>query len=172
MPFYKKHFSLIEILVVVAIIGILASVGVVAYQGYTASAKVSATKANHANLVKWLAAEMTKCDLGQPLRWKSSTTRFRNIDCSRTNVNTFSVYLVQHLQFENWKNPHKGEEPAVYRSGSYPPEQQVGRTNVVGSRSRQGATIISEFVIRTRYDKGRHSTRTPVQLEGRVQCAC
>mgnify|MGYP001178567924 FL=1 len=57
----NKGFTLIELLVVVAIIGILAAVGTVAYTGYTKSAKKSATASNHANVVKYVAAEMAKC---------------------------------------------------------------------------------------------------------------
>jgi prepilin-type N-terminal cleavage/methylation domain-containing protein len=60
----QKAFTLIELLVVVAIIGILAAVGVVAYNGYTSAAKVSATKANHKSLVKFIKAELMKCELG------------------------------------------------------------------------------------------------------------
>ena len=59
----RKAFTLIELLVVVAIIGILAAVGVVAYNGYTGAAKVSATKANHKSVIKWVTAELVKCDL-------------------------------------------------------------------------------------------------------------
>ena len=57
----NKGFTLIELLVVVAIIGILAAVGTVAYTGYTKSAKKSATASNHANVVKYVAAELAKC---------------------------------------------------------------------------------------------------------------
>ena len=47
----------------VAIIGILAAVGIVAYSGYTNSAKINATKANHKMIVKYITIETLKCGL-------------------------------------------------------------------------------------------------------------
>ena len=61
----KSGFTLIELLVVVAIIGILAAVGVVAYNGYTASAKISAAKSNHTQAIKYMTTELMKCELGE-----------------------------------------------------------------------------------------------------------
>ena len=61
----NKGFTLIELLVVVAIIGILAAVGTVAYQGYIAGANKTATKSNHASAVKYIAAELAKCSIGE-----------------------------------------------------------------------------------------------------------
>ena len=57
----QKAFTLIELLVVVAIIGILAAVGVVAYNGYTKSAKINTTKANHKMIKNFISSQLLKC---------------------------------------------------------------------------------------------------------------
>ena len=59
----RAGFTLVELVVVIAIIGILAAVGIVAYSGYTNSAKVNAVKANHKLAVKIINQELMRCQL-------------------------------------------------------------------------------------------------------------
>ena len=88
----QKGFTLIELLVVVAIIGILAAVGVVAYNGYTASAKVSATKANFKAIQKYMTSELTKCDLGETSIMKRANGL--SVNCSGITYGK----IIPHLQ--------------------------------------------------------------------------
>jgi len=81
----NKGFTLIELLVVVAIIGILAAVGVVAYSGYTSSAKKAGTKSNHASVVKYVAAELKKCELGDTGVMKGKDGKLK-LTCSERKV--------------------------------------------------------------------------------------
>ena len=48
----KKGFTLVELLVVVAILGILAAVGIVSFGGFLGSAKENAVKANWKNTIQ------------------------------------------------------------------------------------------------------------------------
>ena len=56
---FQKGFSLVELLVVVAIIGVLAGVGVVGYQSYTESAKKSVAEANFNSVKRFVETELT-----------------------------------------------------------------------------------------------------------------
>ena len=105
----SKGFTLIELLVVVAIIGILAAVGVVAYNGYTKSAKKSASASNHASVVKYVAAELAKCGI--------ETTGFGTWDCgnkSKTDGDSPSNAAVAALS--DFKNPFDTSSDAVTAS--------------------------------------------------------
>ena len=65
----RKAFTLLELLVVVAIIGILAAVGVVAYNGYTSSAKINSIKTNFKMAEKKLTEAVTMCKSGLDFYW-------------------------------------------------------------------------------------------------------
>jgi prepilin-type N-terminal cleavage/methylation domain-containing protein len=56
----KKGFSLVELLVVVAIIGVLAGVGIVAYNNYIDDAETKVVEANAKLIAKSLSAKAAK----------------------------------------------------------------------------------------------------------------
>ena len=123
----NKGFTLIELLVVVAIIGILAAVGVVAYNGYTGNAKVASTKSNQATVVKYIAAETKKCDLGE-LKAMSD-----NLTCSGKSASTVITAAVAALA--EFKNAHAPASKAVTSGGNNTSDSDIGfiRLNATNS---------------------------------------
>ena len=88
----SKGFTLIELLVVVAIIGILAAVGVVAYNGYTASAKLTVSKSKFNEVSKSIKLNYLKCEMNPSDRLKFASFSggpIWNSSCSQFNEGNF-----------------------------------------------------------------------------------
>ena len=90
-----RVFTLTELLVVVAIIGILAAVGVVAYNGYTYASKVNASKHIHSLVSKYIAAELTKCNFQDKIFEDS-------FNCSDRFRQSIMVISISHSLGKHW----------------------------------------------------------------------
>ena len=131
----KKAFTLIELLIVVAIIGILAGVGVPMYNGYMATAKVKSAQTNHANTTSFVAATLTKCATGVS-KVKLGSVEY---ECAQ-KASTWAGYFVSYFNTIN-KNPYNSSTPAAAKTSTDGPLGQTimyGTGNVIKVRTNVG----------------------------------
>jgi prepilin-type N-terminal cleavage/methylation domain-containing protein len=160
----NKAFTLIELLVVVAIIGILAAVGVVAYNGYTGAAKIKTLQTNHNAIIKYLKAELMKCELGietEAYEKKiSNPTKYRGLSdapCSKRFAvvgGNIMAYISDFEEEFGIKNPLNPDDPIPITTNSRCPSIMSGPDANLGRMHYSNNNATATIVICTRYGTG------------------
>ena len=121
----NRGFTLIELLVVICIIGILSAVGVVAYNGYTSSAKINATKTIHAQTVKYISAELQKCSSGEE-------TVLENLSCSGIHAKKIVSHIGSNGKIFSDRNSFTYDTYAVQTGDGF----QLGEVRLKSLKSK------------------------------------
>ena len=93
----KKCFTLIELLIVVAIIGILAGVGIPMYNGYMTKAKINVTHQNHNNIRNDITLKLHKCaSEGGQIKLLHAVSQYVSSSCNK-RPDIWTVFLDRHI---------------------------------------------------------------------------
>ena len=110
-------FTLVELLVVVAIIGILAAVGVNTFSGFQEKAKKNVVKNNYNAMYKKILIQMQLCDIDgsvELMKLPKNTTKYK-VDCASTsNHNLYMHYIINHMNNSgNPNNPYGDQSGGI-----------------------------------------------------------
>jgi type IV pilus assembly protein PilA len=152
----RSAFTLIELLIVVAILGILAAVGIPMYQGYQDTAKYNATRTNFSNASSFLAAEITKCGITGNMRLKSAASPAgADVGCSASGGDLATTFI-NHFKNDNWNNPYNIKLSAVI-SGATPKD---GSIQLTGSGEENNAVITITSIVKKKEKDATEETLT------------
>ena len=104
----KKAFTLIELLIVVAIIGVLAAVGVPMYNDYLNDAKFKASQTSHKNVTNFVASEMTKGSSTGSMKLYTAEGTLTKVAYPGTSA-ALETLFVAHFNFAGMKHPEKSD---------------------------------------------------------------
>ena len=143
----QKGFTLVELLVVIAIIGILTAIGVPMYNGYQASAKVSATKQNFDGLKTFIAGEVTKCSAGLTPTLADPKAGGATITCPSGLAAAASATYFTAYGLATMKNPYDNSSTTAV-NGTVPPTNngEIGISGAATASCPSGISIQAKII--------------------------
>ena len=102
----RQHnaFTLLELLVVVAIVGVLAAVGIPSYNNYTNTTKIKASEVNHRSIVELIQRQALVCSTGTSITLNNANGQGYQLTCPVTGTR-FRDAIEAHI-YGSYKNPH------------------------------------------------------------------
>ena len=100
----RNGFTLVELLVVVAIIGILTGIGTYMFSGYLERSKISATKENHVNISNLIKTKAVMCKLNDIIQYTNVNGTISSINC-KPSIDQFINIMNQSTYGMNFRSP-------------------------------------------------------------------
>ena len=131
----KKSFTLIELLIVVAIIGILAGVGVPMYNNYIQNAKIATVQSNFDEFVKFMQVQMVNCETSNTIQLNKGNG-LQAVQCPN-DAWEMAWSLTSHFQNEGWMTAYPQEwyakwSPYAVHVSNDPGGKKLCRTDSAG----------------------------------------
>ena len=118
----QRAFTLMELMIVIVIIGILAAGSLIIFGGKSEKAKIAVAKANHQQVVKFIAYELMQCKMGETYFMVGTTKYGGNyrVKCE-TNPNTLAASARNAIyNSASYKNPWKNSEFTIWEVTTKP----------------------------------------------------